>query len=83
MPRNIRVETELWDSFGDATKAQSADRSAVLRDFMAWYLRRPGAKMPTRPPAREVQVGAAWVDDREQDADLTVELPPAGATMPS
>lgn len=47
--RPIRVDLELWARFGDATKRQDTDRSAALREFMAWYARDPGAKMPKRP----------------------------------
>lgn len=44
----FRIDAEEWQAFGDAVP-QDTDRSAVLRDFVAWYLRRPGAKMPKRP----------------------------------
>lgn len=47
--RPIRVEQGLWDEFGEATAAGDTDRSAALRAFMAWYARRPGAKLPARP----------------------------------
>jgi hypothetical protein len=49
--RPIRVDQELWDEFGQATAAGDTDRSAALRAFMAWYARRPGAKLPVRPAA--------------------------------
>ncbi len=49
--RPIRVEGGLWDEFGQATTAGGTDRSAALRAFMAWYARRPGAKLPARPAA--------------------------------
>jgi hypothetical protein len=47
--RPIRVEQVLWDEFGKAATAGDTDRSAALRAFMAWYARRPGAKLPARP----------------------------------
>jgi hypothetical protein len=49
--RPIRVEAGLWDDFGKAAAASDTDRSAALRAFMAWYARRPGAKLPERPAA--------------------------------
>jgi hypothetical protein len=50
--RTIRVEGYLWDPFGEATaRAGEHDRSSVLREFIAWYIHTPGAKMPKRPPA--------------------------------
>jgi hypothetical protein len=47
--RPVRVESELWDEFGEA--AGERNRSEVLRQFMAWYCRRPDAKLPKRPVA--------------------------------
>ena len=48
--RTVRVDDDLWLPFGDAVEGQGEpDRSAVLRQFIAWYLREPGAKMPKRP----------------------------------
>jgi hypothetical protein len=47
--RPIRVDPDLWNRFGTATTTAGTDRSAVLRDFMAWYARDPGAKLPRRP----------------------------------
>jgi hypothetical protein len=44
--QNLRVEPELWAKFGE--KAEP-DRSAVLREFIEWFTRTPGAKMPKRP----------------------------------
>lgn len=47
--RPIRVDPDLWERFGVATTADGTDRSTVLRDFMRWYVREPGAKVPKRP----------------------------------
>lgn len=47
--RPIRVGLPLWAAFGNATAEQGSDRSATLRAFIAWYLRRPGAELPERP----------------------------------
>jgi hypothetical protein len=50
--QTIRVEPELWDEFGAAAEQVDTDRSALVRDFIAWFLRKPGAKQPPRiPPA--------------------------------
>ncbi|MEU4296420.1 hypothetical protein [Kitasatospora aureofaciens] len=52
-PRQFRAWTSEWNAFEDATKAihpkGRSPRAAVLRDFMLWYMRRPGAKLPDRP----------------------------------
>lgn len=42
----VRMDREQWMKFGEVAQP---DRSAVLRDFIDWYLREPGAKMPKRP----------------------------------
>lgn len=43
----IRIDRDVWTEFGEA--AGPKNRSAVLREFIDWYLRRPGAKLPKRP----------------------------------
>ena len=53
-PRQFRVPDEEWGPFEEAAKAVHPDgrspRARVLREFIRWYLRRPGAKLPERPP---------------------------------
>lgn len=53
--RKFRAAADEWEPFGDAARSQHPEgrspRSRVLRDFMRWYMRRPGAKLPERPPA--------------------------------
>jgi len=45
--RPVRVETELWAEFGRLVGARN--RSAVIRDFIRWYVRERGATLPKRP----------------------------------
>lgn len=47
--RSIRLEDELWTPLEPAAKASGYDRSGVIRQFVRWYLRVPGAKLPQRP----------------------------------
>lgn len=51
----IRTLKGVWDDFGDAADSihptGRPPRSRVLKEFMDWYMRRPGAKLPERPPA--------------------------------
>ena len=47
--RPIRVSDELWAAFGRLVGARN--RARVVREFIAWYCREPGAKLPQRPPA--------------------------------
>lgn len=49
--QTIRVDEALWEHFGAGAEQMGADRSAVLREFIRWYVREPGAKMPKRPDA--------------------------------
>jgi metal-responsive CopG/Arc/MetJ family transcriptional regulator len=43
------VPEELWIKFGEATGQVGTDRSAVLRDFIRWYVRERDGKPPARP----------------------------------
>ena len=49
-PRQIRIGDE-WYEFDDAAKSMGTERAALIREFIGWYLRKPGAKMPKRPDA--------------------------------
>lgn len=49
--RSVRIDDPEWD---DGEKAAASDelhtdRSKVINQLYAWWLRRPGAKLPTRP----------------------------------
>ena len=48
--RGVRgVPDADWADFADAAKTAGADRSAVLAEFIRWYIHRDGAQPPTRP----------------------------------
>jgi hypothetical protein len=47
--RAVRIDDETWEQLGDAATTADTDRSAILRQLVQWWLRRPGAKMPPRP----------------------------------
>ena len=49
--RPIRVEDDLWEEFGRLVGPRN--RSAVIREFIRWYVRKSGAKLPKRPPQRD------------------------------
>lgn len=53
--RPLRIPSSEWAPFEEATRAihptGRSPRTAVVREFMRWYMRRPGAKLPERPPA--------------------------------
>ncbi|MFI2426519.1 hypothetical protein ACH5A7_20885 [Streptomyces sp. NPDC018955] len=50
----FRIDADEWQAFGRAVPPDT-DRSAVLREFVAWYLRRPKASLPKRPDAEAWQ----------------------------
>ncbi|MBZ6252190.1 hypothetical protein KVH27_27980 [Streptomyces olivaceus] len=47
-PRQIRIGDE-WYEFDAAAKAMGTERATLVREFIAWYLREPGAELPERP----------------------------------
>lgn len=47
--RALRIPDDEWNDLGHAAEAAGTDRTAILRDLLQWYLRRPGAKLPARP----------------------------------
>jgi hypothetical protein len=54
-PRQFRAPDDEWLPFEEAARAMHPEgrgpRAQVLREFMRWYMRRPGATMPKRPDA--------------------------------
>lgn len=51
--QTVRIDEALWERFGAVAESQDTDRSALLREFIAWYVRDQGAKMPKRPDTGE------------------------------
>lgn len=53
--RKVRMPEDEWGPFLAAAKTMHPDgrspRGKVLREFVRWYLSRPGADLPERPPA--------------------------------
>lgn len=50
--RGLRqIDDDLWTDLGIACQAVGSDRSAISKQLYEWFLRRPGAALPTRPPA--------------------------------
>lgn len=48
--RGLRgIDDDLWRDFEQAVGRAKTDRSAELRGFMEWYVRRPGTELPERP----------------------------------
>lgn len=47
-PRQMRIDEETWLDFDAAAKLLGADKSTLVREYIWWALRRPGAKPPRR-----------------------------------
>jgi hypothetical protein len=47
--RSVRISDEDWADLEAAAASAGADRAKVINQFIRWYLRRPGAKLPERP----------------------------------
>ncbi|MGW6557923.1 hypothetical protein [Streptomyces hydrogenans] len=57
-PRQIRILDEDWSDFAAAADEVGSDRATLVREFIRWYLRRPGAKLPSRPAQGGAQISA-------------------------
>jgi len=51
-PRAVRIPDDEWLALGDAARAGGTNRTALLRAFLAWYVGRPGARLPARPGSK-------------------------------
>lgn len=47
--RTVRVDAETWDRFGHAAESLGKERATLLRDYIDWLLRKPGAPEPKQP----------------------------------
>jgi hypothetical protein len=54
--RVVRIGDDDWEDLG--ARAGTRNRAQVIRDLLAWYLRRPGAKLPERPPVPKDTTGS-------------------------
>ncbi len=46
--QRIRIDELTWAEL--RTAAPDGNRSAIIKDLIAWYLGRPDAELPERPP---------------------------------
>ena len=51
--RSIRIADDAWADLKLAAGLIGSDRGTLIKQFLRWYLRRPGATLPERPPRRE------------------------------
>jgi hypothetical protein len=48
--RSVRIDDPEWNDAEAATARMGTDRAKIINQFIRWYLRRPGAVLPERPP---------------------------------
>lgn len=53
--RVFRIDKEMWEAFTAAVDRHEppVTRTEVIKNFMQWYSRERGAKLPERPPRPE------------------------------
>lgn len=49
--RGIRIPDDTWLPAVETARKQDTSAGELCREFLDWYLRKPGAKLPQRPPA--------------------------------
>lgn len=47
--RSIRIAAATWERAKRLAREQGKSMSELVREFLDWWLREPGAKLPTRP----------------------------------
>ena len=48
-PRQVRIATQRWMEFGRVAKLGGTSRGRVVAQLIDWYIREPGARLPSRP----------------------------------
>lgn len=49
--RSIRIPDDTWQPAMAKAKDAGTSAGELCREFLDWWLRKPGAKLPARPPA--------------------------------
>lgn len=58
--RQMRIPDDEWDDFDTAAKILGTDRAKLVREYIRWAIRRPGAKAPQRlTPEEGAEIDAA------------------------
>lgn len=50
--RSVRISDQDWGDLDAAAKSAGTDRGTLIKQFIRWYLLRPGAELPQRPAPR-------------------------------
>ncbi|MFV2172391.1 hypothetical protein ACFHW2_11585 [Actinomadura sp. LOL_016] len=52
--RSVRFEQDEWEVSDKLARGLGTNRAQILNQFLRWYLRKPGAKLPARPSAEAI-----------------------------
>lgn len=55
--RSVRVSDDDWADLDTAAKLAGTDRATLIKQFIRWYLRRSGVKLPERPERKKADDG--------------------------
>ena len=50
--RSVRIDDPDWGEAEIAAASMGTDRAKIINQFLRWYLRRPGVRLPERPAPR-------------------------------
>jgi hypothetical protein len=46
----VKFDRAEWEEFGSDAEFMGTDRSDIARQLIRWWMRKPGTKLPPRPP---------------------------------
>ena len=52
--QHVRAPQDEWNDYKDAAEMVGSNASKVTREFVRWFTRQPGAKLPARPAAEDI-----------------------------
>lgn len=64
--QHIRAPKDEWDVYKEAARLVDSDASKTAREFVRWFTRQPGAKLPARPTAEQI---AKIMEERQEDPE--------------
>lgn len=76
--RSVSLFDAPWEVSKGAAEAQGKTRTDVIEELLDWWLRRPGAKLPERLPAEQLDAAFAEWQERQDGIRalaLTLECP--------
>ncbi|MEU2026935.1 hypothetical protein ABZ565_33080 [Streptomyces sp. NPDC016469] len=84
-PRQVRIGDEWYEfqaaleEMGAEAVANGSERAENLRNYIAWFLRKPGATAPRRPDADMLPAIQARGAQIKQEAEAKARSKAAGA----